>query len=324
VYARSLKSREIREDIAANRANLMCGVPLLYEKLYHAVRRGIASAPPLRRFIFAVFFALSSAGWRLGRKWGKFLFSGLRQKADLGSIRMFVSGGAALPPMIARFFNLVGIDLLQGYGLTETSPVVSVNRPDDIKFGSVGPPLDGVEVRIDQPDAAGIGEVLIRGDNVTPGYRDNPEETAKLVRDDWLYTGDLGRVKKGHLWITGRAKNVIVSAAGKNIYPEELEEKLLESQYILEVLVLGKRKQGRQGEEIAAIVVPDLEQFRSDFDIDPKSPDSDQIRRILKQEVRAANGRMADYKRVQSFEVSLEELEKTSSKKVKRYRYAQR
>lgn len=321
VYARSLKSREILEDIAFNGVTLMCGVPLLFEKMYHSMQRGITSAPLGKRLLFHLLYVLSSASWSLRIRWGKPLFRGLRKKAGLGAMRMFVSGAAALPPKIARFFHLIGLDFLQGYGMTECSPVISVNRPDDVRFGSVGPPLENTEVRIDNPDQSGIGEILVKGDNVTPGYRDNPEKTAEAIIDGWLYTGDLGRLKDGHLWITGRKKNVIVSAAGKNIYPEELEEKLLESSCILEAVVFGRKKRNKQGEEVRALVVPDLAQIEADLGIPVDNPDLERIKQILGSVIKEVNARVADYKRIASFDFQLEELEKTSTKKVKRFLY---
>jgi len=321
VYARSLKSNQILEDIGANGVTVMCGVPLLWEKLYQAIRRKIGAAPPVRRALFRTLFSLSAAGWRLKKRWGRSLFADLRQKAGLGTVRIFVSGAAAMPRHISRFFVLLGFDFLQGYGMTETSPVVSANRPDDIRFGSVGPPLTGVEVRIDNPGEAGIGEILVRGANCTPGYRDNPEETAVLLKDGWLYTGDLGKMQDGHLWITGRAKNLIISAAGKNIYPEELEEKLLTSDYILEAVVFGRTREGRQGEEVRAILVPDLEQFQAEFGLDPEQPDRDKVMAVLKQTVAEVNEHVAGYKRISGFIMQFEELEKTSTKKVKRFVY---
>ncbi|UCD63536.1 MAG: AMP-binding protein [Candidatus Zixiibacteriota bacterium] len=323
IYARSLKSKEIKEDIEANRVTVMSGVPLLYEKLYHSIKRGIGSAPPQTRAVFKVLYGLSAIGWMVGGKWGRGLYRGLRRKAGLRSIRMFVAGGAALPPHICRFFNLLGLDMLQGYGMTECSPVISVNRPDNIKFGSVGLPLKNVQVRIDRPDSSGVGEILIKGDNVTPGYRNDPEKNAELLRDGWLHTGDLGRLKDGHLWITGRKKNLIVSAAGKNIYPEQIEEMLLQSDFILESVAFGRRKAGRQGEEVCAIIVPDLEQFQVAHGIEPVKPDRGKIESVIRAEVNRINRQMADYKRVSDFQVRLEELEKTSSKKVKRFIYKQ-
>jgi long-chain acyl-CoA synthetase len=321
VYARSLKSKEIFEDIAFNAVTLMCGVPLLFEKMYHSIQRGISSAPVGKRLLFHLLYFLSSVTWCFEIKWGKPLFRDLRNKAGLGTIRMFVSGGAALPPKIARFFNLIGFDFLQGYGMTECSPVISVNQPDNIKFGSVGPPLENIEVKIDSPGQGGIGEILVKGDNVTPGYRNNPEKTAELVIDGWLHTGDLGRLKDGHLWITGRRKNVIVSAAGKNIYPEELEEKLLESSCVLETVVFGRKKQKKQGEEVRALIVPDLKQIQADFGIPEENPDLERIKEKVAAVVKDANDHVANYKRIIAFDVQLEELEKTSTKKVKRFLY---
>lgn len=322
VYARSFKSREILEDIGANGITIMCGVPLLFEKMHHAIRRGIAAAPVHRRMAFRLFYAISSCGWKLGRKWGTSLFGTLRARAGLGSIRMFVSGGAAIPPEVSRFYNLLGFDFLQGYGLTECSPVVAVNRPETIRFDSIGEPLKNLEIRIDHPDDSGTGEILVRGDNVTGGYLGNPEKTAELIRDGWLYTGDLGYYRHGHLHICGRCKTVIVSAAGKNIYPEELEEKLLESPYIMETVVYGRKKDARQGEEVCAILVPDLEQFRAEFGVEPDESVGGVVHQTLGRVVAETNLRMADYKRITSHSVQFSELEKTSSRKVKRYLYS--
>lgn len=321
VYARSLKSGDILQDIRSNDVSFMLGVPLLYEKMYGSMQRKIKTAPLVRRMLFGMLFGLSVFGWKLGMKWGRGLFAGLRRRAGLGSIRIFVSGAAPIPPVIGRFFNLLGFDFLQGYGMTECSPVISANRPDDINFGSVGPVLDNLEIKILKPDQFGIGEICVRGDSVTPGYRDNPKQTAELIRDGWLHTGDLGHLRKGHLWITGRAKSVIISAAGKNIYPEELEEKLGLCDCILEAIVFGRKKENRQGEEVWAIVVPDIEAISESVDLQLDPADEDGIRSLLESEVAALNSRIADYKRISNVKVQFEELQKTSTKKIKRFLY---
>jgi len=323
VYARSLKSTELLEDIGFNRVTVMCGVPLLFEKMAHAIQRGIEQTPVGQRALLRFLYRLSGIGWRLGFKWGRSLFASLRRKAGLSTIRMFVSGGAPLPPSIARFFNYLGLDFLQGYGMTECSPVISTNRPDSIRFGSVGPPLHNLDVRIHEPDPDGIGEIIVRGGSVTPGYLNNPDKTADLVRGSWLFTGDIGRLRKGHLWITGRRKLVIVSAAAKNIYPEELEEKLLASPYVLEAVVYGRRKENKQGEEVCAVVVPDLEQLRAKSGEAGSHPDLEAIRKVIGAEIESVNSRIAAYKRIDRFDIRLQELEKTSAKKVKRHLYAQ-
>ncbi len=322
VYARSLKSNQIKEDLANNRVTYMVGVPLLFEKMYQSFQRELATAPVLRRLMFRTLMSLSSATWKLGLKSGRSLFRSVRNRAGLGSVRMFVSGGAAIPPKISRFFNLLGLDFLEGYGMTECSPVISFQRPDDIKFGSVGPPLDNVEVEIHNPDNEGVGEIIVNGDNITPGYRDLPEATAELIIDCWLHTGDLGRNHDGHLWITGRRKSLIVSAAGKNIYPEELEEKLIESPLTLEAVVFGRAKADRQGEEVRALIVPDLEQLVADGLIaDVDSLDLAAINKIIASVVRQVNDNVAAYKRIAAFDVQLDELEKTSTRKIKRFLY---
>jgi len=322
VYARSLKSNQIKEDLAENGVTVMAGVPLLFEKMYQTFQRKLAVAPVLRRLMFRTLMSLSSVTWKLGLKSGRSLFRSVRNRAGLGSVRIFVSGGAAIPPKMARFFNLLGIDFLEGYGMTECSPVISVQRADDIKFGSVGPPLDNVEVRIDTPGADGVGEIIVKGDNITPGYRGLPEATAELIINGWLHTGDLGRIRDGHIWITGRRKSLIVSAAGKNIYPEELEEKLIESPLTLEAVVFGRAKVDRQGEEVRALIVPDLEQLVADGLIaDVENPDLATINRIIANVVRQVNDNVAAYKRIAAFDVQLDELEKTSTRKIKRFLY---
>ena len=323
VYARSLKSKDILEDVGFNSVSIMCGVPLMYEKMHGTINRRIQEAELHRRLLFKTLYVLSSIGWKLGQqRWGRSLFRSLRVKAGLHTLRMLVSGGAPLPPMIARFFNLIGIDFLQGYGMTEASPVISVNRPNDVHFGSVGLPIGKLEVKIDQPDNSGVGEILVRGDSVTPGYLHNPEHSAELLAAGWLHTGDLGRFKGGHLWITGRRKNLIISAAGKNIYPEELEEKLVESPYVTEALIYGRKKDGKQGEEVRAIIYPDLEQFRLEFGMDTAKPDMSKINDVVGGLVGQINHHIADYKRISGFDLRMQEFEKTSTKKIKRYMYS--
>lgn len=321
VFARSLKSKEIAEDIANNHVTIMIGVPLLFEKMYHTIVRKINSAPVPKKVLFKTLYTASKAGWSVGLKPGKKLFRSFREKGKLDSIRLFVSGGAAMPPHITAFYNHIGFDFFQGYGMTECAPVISANRPDNIVFGSVGAPLDKVEVLIENPDVNGIGEIIVRGPNVTPGYRNNPEETAKLIRDGWLYTGDLGKMEDGHLWITGRKKNLIVSAAGKNIYPEQIEEKLLESNIIMESVIFGRVKKGKQGEEVCAVIVPDLDHLKAEHQIDPEKPDLEKIQHIFDSEIKRLNSEMAEHKRITSFEIQIDELEKTSTKKVKRFIY---
>ena len=300
----------------------MIGVPLLFEKMHHNFIKRISEVPKHQQVMFQTFMAASRIGWKLGGRPGKRLFRPLRRKAGLDSIRIFCSGGAPLPPHISEFFNMLGFDFLQGYGMTEASPVISVNRPENIEFGSVGPPIGNVEVRIGNPTSDGIGEIVVRGDSVTSGYKDNPKLTEELICDGWLHTGDLGRMYNGHIWITGRGKNVIVSAAGKNIYPEELEEKLLESDLVMEAIVFGRNRETRQGEEVRALIVPNMESIATRFGISETTRNPEKIREIFRDVIAGVNQRVAEFKRISAFDLQFEELAKTSTRKVKRYLYS--
>jgi long-chain acyl-CoA synthetase len=183
-----------------------------------------------------------------------------------GRIRFLASGGARLDPGIARDFLALGFTMTEGYGLTETAPVVCFNPLDRMRPGSVGVPLPGVEVKIVDPGAEGVGEIAIRGPNVMQGYYDNPAATAEVMRDGWFLSGDLGYLSPdGYLTITGRAKEIIVLSSGKNIYPEEVEEQYLKSPYIKEICLIPQTadRAGAAVEGLLALVLPDLDFFRS-------------------------------------------------------------
>ncbi|PKK82826.1 MAG: hypothetical protein CVT49_11585 [candidate division Zixibacteria bacterium HGW-Zixibacteria-1] len=320
-YSRSLKSRDLMTDIKNNKITFMIGVPLLFEKMYAAINKRISELHPIKRALFNSLYGVCKVGWKFKRRPGIKLFKDLRTKAGLESIRLMACGGAPLPPRVAEWFTMVGFIFLSGYGLTECAPVVSFNRPGDIDFGSVGRPLPGIEVKIDNPAPDGVGEIIVRGENNTPGYIDNPEATAKLLKDGWLFTGDMGKIKHGRVFITGRMKNIIISGGGKNIYPEEIEAELNVSLYILESVVVGRTKEKKAGEDIWAVIVPDMEQIQLLEGKPGAEITSERIRQIIKQEIDAANSRMADYKRITQFEIRLDEFEKTSTRKIKRRFY---
>lgn len=321
VYSRSLKSRDLLDDIRNQNITCMIGVPLLFEKIYNSISRQIDNLPLHKRIFFGIFYKLSQFGWFMGIKAGRFLFKSMRKAAGMTSLRMMVSGAAPLPAQIAKWFNLIGFDFLEGYGLSECAPVVAVNRVRDIRFGSVGPPLPNIKMKIDNPSPEGIGEIKVKGPNNTSGYLNNPQATAELLKDGWLYTGDMGKMEKGCLYITGRKKNVIVSAAGKNIYPEEIEAALHLSPFILESVVLGKKKENKMGEEVHAIIVPDIEQIKRLLKNDVDCPDQKAVRFLIEHEVDAVNNSLADYKKLLRFEIRFNEFEKTTSQKIRRALY---
>jgi long-chain acyl-CoA synthetase len=327
-YVRSLKSKEIIEDMTASGATLMLGVPLLYEKMYDGIIRGIKDKSWNLRTMVKVLFGLTrffrALGWSSA---GRVFFRSLRQKAGMGRMCIMISGAAPLPPKISKGFWELGFFLLQGYGLTETSPVVSCNRLNDCRFASSGAPIPECEFRIAHPNSSGVGEVQIRGPMVMRGYYDNPEAThAVLDSDGWFSTGDSGYLDRdGFIYISGRVKNVIVSAAGKNIYPEEIESAINASPLILESLVMGVKTGDIHREDVCAIVVPDMEgvqKFASEQHYYTGELTEPQIHEMLWTEVRRICDHMADFKRVKKIKVRYEELPKTSTRKIKRFMFA--
>ena len=326
-YITELNSRAILSGIRKHEITYLIAVPLLYEKIYHGILSAVGKASPAKRIMFHISMRMAgSLSWLTGKNPGRKLFASFRQKAGLGSLQVMVSGAAPLPVEISRNFNLLGFNFLEGYGLTEASPVLTVNPTDRVKFGSVGPPLENVEIKIDSPNEKGVGEILARGPMITPGYEDNPEETAKLLEDGWLHTGDLGWLDKdSYLYIAGRKKNLIVSAAGKNIYPEEIEAELLRSPYILETLVYGtKGATGR--EEVSAIIYPDFEQLatrlnKDSEEVNPNDFTAEEIKSVLDLEIKTICRSMADYKRIKNISYIRQEFEKTTTRKIKRHLY---
>ncbi len=322
-YARSFKSKEIIEDIKDGGVTMMCGVPLVYEKMAYGIMRAVDRAPLHKRMLVKSLLGLTRGIDFIFRgRSGKVLFRGLRKKAGLDKIRMFVSGAAAMPPKVGGIFRTLGLPLLQGYGLTETSPVVSVNPFDKPKVASSGLVVPDFEVNIDEPDEKGVGEIWLKGPAVMPGYYKDEQETDKVFTEDgWFRTGDCGYFDRdGHIYVCGRVKNLIVTPAGKNVYPEEVESILVESPYILEALVKPMTNERTGREEVGAIVVPDMEYFGEEWGEDAQSR-REEIAQIVIDDVRRLCSSLADYKRVKEIVVQWEEFPKTSTRKIKRFLY---
>ncbi len=315
-FCPSFLSRDIIRSMKDVGITKMIGVPLIFEKMYEGVVKNLASAKGAKKAFINMLF-LAGRVRRLYDKspnGTKKIFKPLLVKAGFYNIVFFVAGGAALPPHINKFFYLLGIPVLHGYGLTETSPVISVVDPQDIDFYSVGQPLEGIKVRIFNPDENGIGEIVIRGDSVMAGYYNEPQKTDDVLKRGWFYTGDFGYLDdKGRINIKGRLKNVIVSKGGKNIYPEEIEEILIESDYIEEILVIGK-------DQPEAIVYPNYEYIESwarENGVDEIS--DDKTLELIRDDMARFNEKLAQYKRVNKITLRKEEFPKTSTRKIKRF-----
>lgn len=235
-----------------------------------------------------------------------------------GRLRVFIVGAAAVNSEIANTFDKLGLNSLQGYGLTECAPLVAGNTDFFKKNDSAGLPIPNVEYRIDNPDNEGVGEIIVKGPNVMLGYYNMPEETEKVLKDGWFHTGDLGKIdEEGFLYITGRCKSVIVTKNGKNIYPEEIEAYLNDSPLISEALVLGVQKENDDETYVNAQIFPNIEAITEQ--LKGTVPTKEEIKKIISNVVSNVNSKIPNYKHIKNFVIRDKEFEKTTTQKIKRY-----
>jgi len=310
-YVESLKSYNLIQAMQETGVTLMLGVPLLYQLLFDGIMREVEEKG--KAGLFKLLFSLSRSFQKLtGFNIGRRLFSVIHKKFG-GKIRFFVSGGAAIDPDLIRNFDLMGFPVIQGYGLTESSPVLTACTLQDNVIGSVGRPIPGVEIKIAGTDV--VGEVLGRGPNIMKGYYKRKDLTDKVVIGGWLWTGDIGYLDEtGHLFITGRSKDVIVTGSGVNVYPEELEFILKKVAAFKEVCVMGEMmKEGvRRGTEVViAVIHPNYELF--------PGQDEAAVHAAIAAEINKFNQNTADFKRIARFIVRQEEFPKTRLLKIKRF-----
>ncbi|MGC8595534.1 MAG: AMP-dependent synthetase/ligase [Candidatus Kryptoniota bacterium] len=316
-YARSLKT--VAEDLQKVSATMLLAVPLLYDKMFKAIYRGIREKKVVAALIKPMIAAtsiLQKIGWKSSRK---ALFKEIHQRFG-GSIRCFIAGGAAPDPLVAKGLREFGFSFIQGYGLTETSPILTLNRLDNFKDNAAGLPLPHVQLKIDNPDSDGIGEIIARGPNIMLGYYKNEKATLEAFDEDgWFKTGDLGYIDEdGFLHISGRKKNVIISKSGKNVFPEEIEDLLNRSPFILESMVYGEEDE-KKGEVIAAQIVVDGEAFieLSESKGVPITPEL--LNQVIDGEVKAINKQLPLYKQISRIVIRDEEFQKTTTQKIKRF-----
>ena len=235
-----------------------------------------------------------------------------------GRLRVFIVGAASANPAILSDFRKLKLNTLQGYGLTECSPLVAGNTDFFQKDDSAGLPIPNVEYKIDSPNKDGIGEIIVKGPNVMLGYYNNPEATANSIKDGWFYTGDLGKIdENGYLYITGRCKSVIVTKNGKNIYPEEVEYYLNDNPLISEALVQGIQDDDNDETYVKAQIYPNLEAI-SEY-LKSSVPTKQEIKKIISDVVSNVNSKLPNYKHIKGFIIRDKEFEKTTTQKVKRY-----
>ncbi len=311
-FLQTLKGPELLACVREAKVTVIVGVPQIYAQFHRAMVNELETRPPVVQHIASLL--MRSAG--LVRDWtnqnvGKSIFSAAHQRFG-PTLRLLISGGARLDPDVARFLYRMGFTVLEGYGLSETSPILTFNPIRKQKIGSVGRPMTGIELQIAKPDERGAGEVTARGPNVMLGYFNNDHATAEMIHNGVLWTGDLGYLDQdGYLFLTGRLKDLIVLAGGKNVYPEDVEAVYSLSSTIADICVVGVECPGEGGEALHAVVYPNFPYF--------KEKKIGNVEECIQSDLRSLSGRLAPYKRVGGCTVVQDPLPRTRLGKLQRH-----
>ena len=318
VYLETLNTTELLRALQERNITAFCVVPQFFYLIHERIFKELNKRGKFTLRLVRTLMALNRALRRIGVNGGRVFFGKIH--ATFGArMRYLVTGGSRFDPAIARDFYSFGIDVLNAYGLTETSGGAFMNPPGNIVFGSVGRPFPGIEAKIVDPQpvtegAPPAGEIAIRGAIVMKGYWNRPQATAEVLRDGWFYTGDLGYFdSSGNLFITGRRKEVIVLANGKNVYPEEVEAHYLQAPYVKEICVMAleARPGDPTSERLHAVVVPNFERLRERKIVNAKE--------VIRIDIEALSHKIASSKRLGSYDIWQEELPRTTTRKLKRF-----
>ncbi|MDR0502749.1 MAG: AMP-binding protein [Treponema sp.] len=319
VFGKKMVTSQILKDLKEAQITMLLGVPMLFNKVLAGIMRGLKAKGPIVYGLISFMMGISGIIKKVFKvNPGKKMFKFILDKASLTSVRICISGGGPLAPSVFRKYNQLGIDFVQGYGLTETSPIIAINPVEQYKETSVGRTCPQVDMKILNPDERGIGEVIVKGPMVMQGYYNMPEETAaSFTEDGYLKTGDLGYMdKENYLYLTGRAKNMIVTEGGKNVYPEEIENEFQLYEEIDQVLVRGfniDKKMKIEGIEVLIHPTPDLKGMNDK----PLSPE--EIKTRIESIVTEVNQRLQHYQKIHRTVILDQSMEMTTTKKIKRH-----
>ena len=297
--------RTVGRDISILKPTAIMAVPLLAEKLHDKLDEGIRKSVAARLLIK---LGLRGPVWHM-----------VRRKLG-GNLRFIITGGAPCPKHVLEGFRRIHVKFIEGYGLTECAPIVSVTDYRSNRIGTIGRPCKGVEVRLADKNDAGVGELQLKGPNVMKGYFHNEKATKESFDGDWFATGDLASMdEEGYITIRGRKKALIVNREGKNIYPEEVENVIANDPAVQDIIVVGYTQGGVPGERVGAIAYPNLDWFAETNG--GKAPEWEEVEKVVAKRVQERSAKLADYKRVRKVEVYREPLERTSVGKVRRVAY---
>ena len=319
VFGQKMVSTVMLRELKEGKVTMLLGVPLLFYKLLAGITRGIKAKGKAVFCIMSFLMRVSGCIKKtFGGNPGKKLFGSVLNKASLGTIRICIAGGGPLAPSVFRKYNQLGIDFVQGYGLTETSPIININPIEHYKETSVGKTCPGVDMKILNPDERGVGEVIVKGPMVMKGYFEMPEETAAVFTPDGYFkTGDMGYMdNENFLYLTGRAKNTIVSESGKNVYPEEIENEFqLFFEDIEQILIRGYVKDEKMKTEgIEALIYPNPEKKNETG----QSLTAEEIKSRMDVIVSEVNKRLQSYQKISRTVILDKPMEMTTTKKIKR------
>ena len=322
VYLETLNTTELLRALRDRNITAFAVVPQFFYLIHQRIFEEIRKRSVLTQRVFTILVALNRNLRKVGINAGKLFFAKVHE--TLGrKMRYLVTGGSRFDPKIATDFHDLGIDVLQAYGLTETTAAVFANSPGDNVIGSVGKALKGVEAKIVDPQPSedgepSAGEIALRGPVVMKGYWNRPDATAAVLRDGWFYTGDLGYFDGArNLFLTGRKKEIIVLSNGKNIYPEEVEAHYLKSPYIKELAVIGlEARPGEAGDRLHAVIVPNFDVLRQKKIVN--------AREVIRYDIESLSPQIASTKRIGSYEIWQEDLPRTTTRKIKRFEVEKR
>jgi len=318
VFGKRMVTSQILKDLKEAKITMLLGVPMLFNKVLAGILRGLKAKGPIVYGVISLLMGISGVIKKVFKvNPGKKMFKFILDKASLTSVRICICGGGPLAPSIFRKYNQLGIDFVQGYGLTETSPIITINPIEAYKETSVGRPCPQVDMKILSPDERGIGEVIVKGPMVMHGYYQLPEETAAaFTSDGYLKTGDLGYMdSENYLYLTGRGKNMIVTEGGKNVYPEEIENEFQLYEEIEQILIRGYVQDKKtKSETIEALIYPNPE-FKNEKGAVPSvSETKDRIDAIISE----VNQRLQSYQKIDRVVILDKPMEMTTTKKIKR------
>jgi long-chain acyl-CoA synthetase len=322
VYLETLNTTELLRALSERNITAFAVVPQFFYLIHERIFQEINKRGPLTRKIFSALMAINRTLRKLGIDAAGPTFFGKIHKTLGPKMRYLATGGSRFDPNIMTDFHDLGIDILQALGLTETTAAIFVNAPNDNVIGSVGRAMKGVEGKIvdPQPQEEGppVGELAVRGAVVMKGYWNRPDATAAVLRDGWLLTGDLGYFDSGgHLFLTGRKKEVIVLSNGKNVYPEEIEAHYLKSPAIKEIAVMGiEGTPGESGDRLHAVIVPNFDELRRRKIVNAKE--------IIRFDIEGLSQEIASTKRISTYEIWQEDLPRTTTRKIKRFEVEKR